>query len=240
MILTIGPGGCGFTFLNWSIAYLRGDVYYNTLQGNKVQVDIHPIKGITAHNFTKDHLTPTDNRVSLINASNQSIVYIVPSDNDDFKLLLKLTGKKIIFDNSKFCQEQLSRNYVSVPNSPFKYITEQLSKEYNNTEVKKVLLDLSNHFFLNYYKLSNDIDDCFVLDYYDVFDKLDNKIIEIFNFLNLSINQQRYQLWIDVYENYKTLNKDILAVFIDNTSITTNTKILKEIIQWKNGSYRRT
>jgi hypothetical protein len=240
MILTIGPGGCGFTFLNWSIAYLRGDTYYNTLQGDKVQVDIHPIKGLTAHNFTKDHLNPTDSRVLLSKTVDQSIVYIVPGDNDDFKSLLEFVGKKIIFDNSKFCQEQLARHYVSVPHSPFKYITEQLSKEYDKTEVKKVLLDLSNYFFLNYYKLPNNVDDFFILDYYDIFDKLNDKIIEIFNFLNLTINQERYQLWIDVYKDYKTLNKDILATFIDNTSITTSTKILKEIIQWKNGSYRRT
>jgi hypothetical protein len=241
MILTIGPGGCGFTFLNWSIAYLRGDEYYYTLFNDKVQVDINPLKGSTAHNFKKDHLNPDVDRSTLSTASNNSIVYVVPKDDNDFKLLIEIPGKKIIFDNSKFCSEQLARHYTTVPTSPFIHITDQLSKKYNIKQIKKVLLDLSNNFFLNYYKLPDNTDN-FIINYQDMFNNLDSKILEIFKFLNISVSTDRWQTWNNIYQDYKLLNKDILSNFVKdiiNIDSSSNTKILKEIINWKIGSYQK-
>jgi len=240
MILTIGPGGCGFTFLNWSIAYLCGDEYYYTLFNDKVQVDINPINKFTAHNFKKDHLDPNADRSTLLTASKNSIVYIVPKDDNDFKLLIEIPSKKIIFDNSKFCPEQLARHYTTVTNSPFIHITDQLSKKYNIEQVKKVLLDLSNNFFLNYYNLPDNTDN-FIVNYQDIFNTLDSKILEIFKFLNISVSTDRWKPWNNIYQDYKLLNKDILSNFlkdINNIDSSSNTKILKEIIKWKTGSYQ--
>ena len=241
MILTIGPGGCGFTFLNWSIAYLRGDNYYYTLSNHKIQVDINPINKYTAHNFKKDHLTPTDDRAILVLASKKSIIYMIPKDDIDFKSLINLPGKKIIFDPSKFCPEQLTRHYTTVPHSPFSYIVEQLGKKYDVKQVKKVLLDLSKNFFLDYYRIPNSID-AVVIDYQDMFNNLDNKIVEIFNFLNVPINSDRWQLWNNIYQDYKLLNTDLLSNFLDDINIdsSNNIQILKEIINWKIGLYQKT
>jgi hypothetical protein len=242
MILTIGPGGCGFTFLNWSIAYLRGDNYYYTLFNDKIQVDINPINKCTAHNFKKDHLIPADDRTILLSASNNSIIYIVPKDDTDFKSLIELPGKKIIFDPSKFCPEQLTRNYITVPNSPFSYITEQLGKKYDVRQVKKILLDLSKNFFLDYYCLP-DNPAGFVINYQDMFNNLNNKIVEIFNFLDVPINVTRWQSWNNIYQDYKLLNRDLLSNFLEDDidiNPSSNTKILKEIINWKIGLYQKT
>ena len=243
MILTIGPGGCGFTFLNWSIAYLRGDSYYYTLNGVKTQVDINPLTGRTAHRFGKDHLNPNADRSILSTASANSIIYIVPGDDSDFKSLIAMPDKKIIFNTTKFCQKQLARHYITVPDSPFVSITSELGPKYGILQIKKVLLDLANNFFLRYYNLPVNTSKYYIVDYQDMFGDLDIKILDIFKFLNLTIDATRHQSWQEIYKNYKLLNNDILTNFtkdIDNVDLTNGTQILKELINWKNGSYQNT
>lgn len=236
MILTIGPGGCGFTFLNWSISYLLGDSYYNTLTGQKIQVDINPIHQRTAHSFRRDHLRPEDNKNILNLASEKSIVYIVPGDHNDFESLLNYSSKKIIFDSSKFCRELMARNYLTVPNSPYATIAGKLADQYDIDSVKNVLLDLSSQ-FLNYYRIPTSSDTT-LINYYEIFDTLDTKILEIFEFLNLTIDQERYKKWLNIYREYKSINNNILDNFTSKSTSSNNTQILKEILKWKNGSYR--
>ena len=101
MILTIGPGGCGFTFLNWTISFLRGDASYQTLDENQHQIEFNPLSGETAHRYNKDHIWSNDAIESLNSATDNSIIYMVPNSHSDFEYLLSLSGKKIIFDASE-------------------------------------------------------------------------------------------------------------------------------------------
>ena len=146
MILTIGPGGCGFSFLNWSIAFLRGDTTYTKLDGTIIPILDNPLLGKTAHNNIKDHLSPQLDRKILNQSTNQSIIYVVPEDHTDFMSILEQPGKKIIFDNTRYCQEQITRHYTTVPNSPFVKLITDLSVLHNVDDVKNCILEVANIF----------------------------------------------------------------------------------------------
>ena len=78
MILTIGPGGSGLTFLNWSIIYLRGDNSYTLLNGQSIEVVDNPVlETRTAHGMIKDHISSTVDLLMLDLANTQSVVYVV-------------------------------------------------------------------------------------------------------------------------------------------------------------------
>ena len=84
MILTIGTGGSGLTFLNWSIIYLRGDNSYTFLNKEVGDVTNNPLlTNRTAHGQKKDHIQSTADLKKLHLATDQSVVYIVPSQQSD-------------------------------------------------------------------------------------------------------------------------------------------------------------
>lgn len=240
MILTIGPGGCGFTFLNWSIAYLRGDKYYTTLNGTKSQVDINPIDGNTAHNFEKDHVQSTADLVKIKLASDESIIYATPTRQSDLNHLLSIDCKKIIFNLDNFGAELTARMCTAIPNSHYMKFIKQLSVRYPIQHVKQIMID-SNKFFSRYYSVPADYSDYYNLNYQDMFQFLDRRIKDIFQYLQMTIDPDRLQQWLPIYYQYQQLNQNILSDFLDCTVPVDNTKkieILKEIIQWKNGSFQ--
>jgi hypothetical protein len=80
----LGPGGCGGTFLDWSLHYLHGDNTYWVVpcdhrnrsihyQPQLIKTTSNPLKGITAHNHQRAH------------PNNQSLNYVI----DAYKLLPK-------------------------------------------------------------------------------------------------------------------------------------------------------
>jgi hypothetical protein len=239
MILTIGPGGCGFTFLNWSISFLRGDISYKTLDGTFVPVDINPINGNTAHRFQKDHLIVRYSNINFNSATEQSIIYLVPFDKLSFDSVLTLPGKKIVFDNRVYKLEWLVRAYTCIPNNPYAELINKLSVTYNINDVKQVVHD-SVKFFIGYYQIP---DDQYTLNYNDIFLNLDNKILEVLNFVDVSVDQDRLTKWKPIYDQYRASNYKLtqqIDATISNGSSATKLKILKEIIQWKNGLYQDT
>lgn len=237
MILTIGPGGCGFTFLNWSISFLRGDATYKTLENKTINVDIHPLNKNTAHEFLKDHVFLGEQ--DWVNqAHDQSIIYVVPSGRDHFNYLLTISSKKIIFDNQLYQKEVLARHCYTVPESKYKKLIEHLSLQYNNDEVKKVFLSCAQS-FIGHYNIPNH-QDILLINYKEIFENLDQKILQIFEFLGLTIDIDRWHTWETIYNQYQNNNQDYLLNFYTESDIIGNnqTAILKEIINWKNGSYQ--
>ena len=232
MILTIGPGGCGFTFLNWSIAYLRGDVYYNTLDGKKSQVDICPFSGVTAHNFTKDHIQTTKDLEKINLATDQSIIFVVPSNQSDLDYALAIHSKKIIFDAANSSQELIAR--MCMTTQRYSKLIREFSTRHDPQILKQVIIDCSK-FFTSYYKVPDNYD-CFIIKYSDIFQTLDFKIYDIFKYLGLTITQERMEQWLPLYYEYRLLNQDVVERFLGNTVPADNnekTKILKELIEWK-------
>jgi hypothetical protein len=238
MILTIGTGGSGLTFLNWSIVYLRGDNFYTTLDNNTHKVVDNPIiANGTAHGYNKDHIQQTAHLKKLYQTTNQSVVYVVPTCQSDLEYILQFDSKKIIFNPTVYSKELLARMYYTMPDNPYLELIDNLSRVYDLPSVKQVFIE-SNKFFTDYYKISDTYQDYISIDYNDMFQNLDQKIYEIFKYLNLSISQERLANWFPIYQKWKSVNKDYLSLFLETPIDIPNNKkvqILKDIVKWKNG-----
>jgi hypothetical protein len=244
MIYTIGPGGCGFTFLNWTISFLRGDLCYQTLDKIQHQIEFNPLLGEIAHRYNKDHIWSNGAIESLNSATDSSIIYIVPNSHNNFEYLLSLPGKKIIFDASKNSKMTFARLMICVPKeiSPYFKLIDYLSTTYHPDLVKEVLFDC-HKFFVQYYELPKKSTSLYLVDYNDIFKNLDSVLPCLFEYLELSIDKSRLQLWQEIYNQYRTQNQKDFCVEFLPTSSENNTqkkKILIEVLKWKNGLYLNT
>lgn len=241
MILTIGPGGCGFTFVNWSIAYLRGDQSYRDLSGILCPVDINPLDGFTAHNFKKDHLKIEISKNLLKQATDHSIIYITPGSHDDFKKILDLPGKKIIFDHRKYPKELLARSFMTMPRCGhgIEILLDFLERKYPSTEVRRTLLENAK-LLVQYYKIPHD-DHYFLINYENVFQTFDLIIEKLFDFLEIKIDRTRIENWRLIYQQYKAKNQDFITKFVgDPTDVINHSlrrSIFKEIYNWTRGGH---
>jgi hypothetical protein len=244
MLLTIGPGGCGFSFLNWSISFLRGDNFYQTLDGVTRSISLNPLLGSTAHNYYKDHLRIADSKTQFDHATENSIIYAVPGSQLDFEYLVDLPGKKIIFDTAKNSKLLMARAMVSIPKfgNPYATIVSQLSNRYDACLIQEVLLDC-HKFFMQYYQLPAAVDLYFCMDYDSMFNRLDHTIPALFTYLELDIDHSRWTHWQTIYNQYKIGNQRNFCAEVVPTPSSNHeqkTQILKEILKWKNGSCQRT
>lgn len=241
MILTIGPGGSGLTFLNWSIIYLRGDNIYTLLNKEVIKVTHDPLlTNCTAHGQQKDHLNSTVGLKKLDLATDQSVVYIVPTQQSDLEYILQFTGKKIIFNSSTYSQELLARMWCAIPNNFLNKLVNDISLNYDKQSIKQVLLEC-NKFFTDYYIVPTTYTDYFNITYPDIFQNLDIQIYDVFEYLELTISQDRVSNWLSIYHKYRAMNQNFLPLFLDKTIEIDNNKkieILKEIIKWKTGLYQ--
>lgn len=241
MILTIGPGGCGFTFLNWSIAYLRGDMHYTTLNGTTSQVNITPIYNHnTAHNFKKDHVRSTADLSKLQLAHTNSIIYTVPTCQADLDYVLSIDCKKIIFNVDNAGADLMARMCTTIPNNGYMKFIMSVSDHYPEQHVKQVMIE-SNKFFTRYYTVPAGYLDYCTVTYQDMFKFLDCRIQNIFKYLKLNIDPDRYNNWLPIYYQYQQANQNILNEFLGSIVPVDNTekiKIIKEIIKWKNGLFQ--
>jgi hypothetical protein len=121
--------------------------------------------------------------------------------------------------------------------NPIIELINNLSRVHDLPMVKQVLIE-SNKFFTDYYKVPDTCQDYISIDYNDMFQDLDQKIYQIFKYLDLSIYQKRVENWLVVYQKWKSVNKDYLSLFLETPIAMPNNKklqILKDIIKWKNG-----
>jgi len=239
MILTIGPGGCGFSFLNWSITYLRGADEYKTLDNQYIPVDINPIQGPTAHGFFRDHIRFPNDWNKLDAADQQSVVYLSPTYQYEVDRLVNYKCKKIIFQTGDYRQEYFARFCLATPSFELFELFEQLYEIYGVDVVRQTLLN-NVQFFTDYYSIPTNIEDYQFLYFQDLFYNLDLVIESIFNFLNLKIDQQRYDSWQSIYCQWKILNQDSLKKFLSHPvdiDKKTQSLIWKELFKWKNLNY---
>jgi len=242
MILTIGPGGCGFTFLNWSITYLTGAASYKTLNNLVVPVDINPLIGPTAHGFEKDHIRYSKDLRQLENANEQSVIYITPSHQYDIDYLTRYTCKKIIFQAGNSNQELLARFCTINKKNEFVKKIENLYHVFGTDATRQILLEHAE-IFVDYYKIPENFQGYQLLYYQDLFQNLDKMIESMFDFLGLKINPLRMDQWCPLYFDWKNRNQGFLKQFLDKrVEVDTKTKFLirKELLLWKIGHYQPT
>lgn len=237
MILIIGPGGCGFTFLAWTISFLRGDTTYTKLTGETIPLVDNPLRGVTAHLFFKDRLVSTAEINALDSSTSQSIVYFIPTHQNNIDDILQVPGKKIIFQNqTEYARELFSRMCLAIPDSDYANIIKQL--DYDKDSIKQVMLEC-NRFFTDYYQIPAEHQNFMTITYPDIFQNLDQKIYDIFEYLDLKISSNRLTAWTKVYQQYRDNNQDFQTKFLPRAVEVDNVlrlKILKEIIQWTHGS----
>jgi hypothetical protein len=241
MILTVGPGGCGFSFLNWTISFLRGDDFYQTLDGTSHAVTSNPFQGATAHKSVKDHLLPNQSKSLLSCCHQHSIVYIVPGSQHDYEYIVSLPGRKIIFNPMIHSEKTLSRFCTVLEDNHFLRLLNALSEKYDKDTVKKVMIDCRK-MLVEYYRPVPD-QGFYMLDYTSMFENLDQHIHKLFDYLEISIDLARSDRWHEIYEIYKEKNnQDFCEKFLGNQLVikSQQTAILKEILSWKNGSFPTT
>lgn len=239
MILIIGPGGCGFTFLAWTISFLRGDVTYTKLDGEITPVVDNPIVRTVAHLYKKDHICISGELPRLHLATEQSIVYLVPTHQHDLEYALGLSSKKIVFQNTpNYAHELFARLCLTIVDTGAMRLINQLSFHHDIDSIKQVMLEY-NHIFTNYFQMPIDYQDYFSVTYPDIYHNLDSRIYDIFDYLKYTIDSSRIEHWHKVYSHYKSINQNFLERFCPHTvevDPKTKLKIIKEIIKWINGS----
>lgn len=243
MILTIGPGGCGFTFVNWSIAYLRGDSSYVSLDGKTWPVDINPLIGSTAHNFKKDHLKIETSRLILNRANDLSIIYISPGSQHDFEQILCMPGKKIIFNNHDHAQELLARSLMTMPRCGhgIELLFDQLAIKFGDAAARRGLLENAKLLVQFYQVPSTDQSDIFLIGYEDIFKNFHDVVVRLLSFLQISIDLRRQRNWSTIYDSYRQNNQNFVERFVDgqasDVDISLRKSIFKEIYRWTHGGH---
>ena len=238
MLLTIGPGGCGFSFLNWTISFLRGDTVYQTLDGIEHAVVPNPILGLTAHEYGQDHLRIENSKSNYDLATPHSIIYAVPGNQTDFEYLLALPGKKIVFDTADHSKMLMARALVCVPKSANNLMAlwTDLSRDHDPDLVMEVMLQC-HKFFTQYYQLPAQTAS-FTVNYADIFSGLDQIIQPMFKYLEYSVDSSRLPHWQHIYSQFTQLNRrdfygELVPVIHPHSP--QKTQIFKQILAWKNG-----
>jgi hypothetical protein len=213
----IGPGGEGGTFLDWTLHYLAGDLYIincvtgrlrNTVTGIvKQEIVTNPIKNDgTAHNHRKTH--PTEQLIqrcideyNLIDDKEINIrsMYIVPSEESYING--KRSYTKIVSDIANEYTEMKLIHFI-FPNQHIEDLVQRIARISKNTES---ISDIRNRVNAESFKDDKIVNKPNVrsLNIDNMFDNLDSDIHEIFNWLSLSINEERYRNWLTVYRQWQ-------------------------------------
>lgn len=233
MILTIGPGGSGLTFLNWSIVLLRGDITYTTIDKLSTQmVDINPLNGSTAHNFCKDHIQSSNNLCQLALGTEKSVIYVTPSNQQDFDYISQFKCKKIVFDCGDRNKELFARMVTQMPCRKIPDLIDSLASKFGIDAAKQTLLD-SSKMFTHYYTIPATSNEYFIISYDDIFENLDQQMVKLFLFLGETIDQSRFNKWLAIYKTYRDLNSNILPEFtigLSDVPYSVRLQVLKEIL----------
>lgn len=233
MILTIGPGGSGLTFLNWSIVFLRGDITYTTIDQQSTQiVDINPLQGSNAHNFRKDHIQSSNNLCRLATGTEKSVIYVTPSNQEDFDYISQFECKKIVFDCGNRNKELFARMVTQMHCRKIPDLIDKLASKFGIDAAKQTLLDRSK-IFTHYYTIPSASDEYFIISYDDIFENLDQQIVKLFLFLGETIDQSRFDKWLSIYKTYRDLNSNVLSEFtvgLSEVPYSVRLQVLKEIL----------
>jgi hypothetical protein len=232
MILTIGPGGSGLTFLNWSIVFLRGDITYTTIDQRSTQiVDINPLQGSTAHHFHKDHIQSSNNLCHLATGTEKSVIYVTPSNQKDFDYISQFKCKKIVFDCGNRNKELFVRMVTQMPCRKIPDLIDKLASKFGIDAAKQTLLDRSK-MFTHYYTIPSAGDEYFIISYDDIFENLDQQIGKLFLFLGETIDQSSFDKWLSIYKTYQDLNSNLLSDFtvgLSEVPYSVRLQVFKEI-----------
>ena len=212
----IGPGGEGGTFLDWSLHYLLGDTINNIILVDRdkdtitgIIKSIIPVNPITkkgnAHTHLKTHPTEATmqkcvNLLKTLNFDNKlHTMYVVPTQNSydrlkSYQLIVKDIVSTVV--NLKFIQMYYPNNLLE--DLIHRMHTKIPKSNQNIDDIRSRVLSEANY-------TNKIIDDpnVYSLNINDMFYNLDTEIHKIFSWLNLSIQENKYDDWLVVYKEWQ-------------------------------------
>ena len=210
----MGPGGEGGTFLDWSLHYLTGnectklvlvDRLKNTVHGvinSNVPSNPITITG-TAHKYKKTH--PTESTIydciDLLKQIDTNIhtMYIVPSEDsyNTFQTYLNFAKHFV----SKHTDVRFI--YMYYPNEPLEDLINRIHTKIPNQ--KESLENIKARVKINCSDRNKIITspNVYSLNIEDMFYNLHVEIHKILSWLNLSIDDNKYESWIIIYNEWK-------------------------------------
>jgi hypothetical protein len=234
----LGPSGCGGTFLDWSIHFLRGDTKHYTVvcDPNKDRsqilghhyssVCIDPLTGTTAHNHLKTHpnngsLQQVIDIFTQLPTSDLHTFYYVDSMRSDQtqtahnniiqqnKNCYFLTYLFEPFDIDKiFCfQFEKISSIVKKFDNMLVYPTQKLSelpiweqRELLSLYYPKCIQGQTINEIIDFYPNN------FLINFSKTLNSLDHMILEILEFLRITVDNTRWDTWLTIYQQWKANN----------------------------------
>ena len=225
----IGPGGEGGTFLDWSLHYLTGDTHVKLVTVDRIKNSIHgsynyriPDNPLTiignAHKHKKTHpnesITQIQGCVDLLKTIDSAdfklhTLYIVPSSKayNEFHTyqnfvkhaIASLHGIKLIqtYHTIDIVEDLTNRIHTKTSS------IEEQRRTSNYTDRKIDDIRAMVTFSCNDVNTIETDTDVYSLSIKDMFYHLDTEIHKILSWLNLTVNNDRYDSWLAVYREWQ-------------------------------------
>ena len=231
----LGPGGCGGTFLDWSIHYLRGDSRYYHIECDNLdrsqiksqqflEICSDPLSSATAHNHEKTHpnngsLQQVIKIFNKLPCSDLHTFYYVDSMTSD---QTQTTHNDIIRDNKNLCFLTYSFDLSDVDKIfCFQYekigsvasrFEKSIGKQFSSLPIwdQRELLSLYYPTCIRGQTVNEIIEPCtnnFLINFSKMLNSLDQIMPDIFDFLQIRMDKSRWKLWLDTYQTWRQKNK---------------------------------
>lgn len=250
MIAVLTDPAIGGTFLTWTLYYLSGKTEYfssrkqciidlpcNPLNhnnahkfvvnqpGNIEEFDlflpmlINTEESMYMHQFKRDTLPAVE---KLTKHARKNIVVALTKDQVLYNQTYKPRAIRISWETDNFLSDpdEIYHDFVKhfFNESAAKWQSENLNNIWDKREFIALNVDPFDHdSILNYI-------DCSVSRYcvnpMELWTKFDHAVIDLFDYLQLSIDQSRYQQWIPIYNQWKTIHQtNVMFVWYFNTIV---------------------
>lgn len=228
----LGPGGCGGTFLDWSIQFLSGqkenllvrlDPTRSSVKSTLMQqVMENPLIDSTAHAYQKTH--PNNQSlpgiIDIFSTSEYPLntFYYVDDMRPDqthttYNSIVE-TYPAIKFISYNFTVDQIDLifclQYEKINVAPQRYNTQIGMNAQTPGELREIL-SLYYPKCIQGQTLNEqlvDAENLHLVNFADVWTRLDIAIFDIFDFLGLTVDKSRYSQWLNVYRTWVEKNKN--------------------------------
>jgi len=228
----LGPGGCGGTFLDWSIQYLSGqeenlvvrlDAERNNVKGTLTQNIVeNPLMDSTAHAHQKTH--PNGQSLS-------DIIEIFSADDHQLSTFYYVEDMKP--GQTHTSHNNIVKTYPAVKFISYNFTLAHIDlifwlqyekinwveQRYNQigsltgNQTPGEIREIISLFYPKCVKGQTlneqlvDSENLYLINFDDVWARLDTVIFDIFDFLELTIDKTRYLHWVDMYRAWLEKNK---------------------------------
>jgi hypothetical protein len=228
----LGPGGCGGTFLDWSIHFLRGDIKHYTVScggGHRSKIVdqgytpicSNPLTGTNAHGHQKTH--PNNDSLGMVieifsrlSQSDLHTFYYVDSMRSDQTQTthnkIIATYRQCLFLTYQFQPSDIDKIYCyQVEKDPAQCNMYDQFKSWSDLPIwdQREILSL-------YYpnciqgqttaEIIKNQNNNFCINFSDILTCLDLVMLDILDFLSVKLAQDRWCAWTQVYQQWKTKN----------------------------------